>query len=147
MKQLDEIIFDAISSDADIMQSVGGRIVSTCFEVAPEESDKTELPCIIVTDDGFTNSPETKDSTWEGLEDHVQSSVEVDGRSPKEVRNLLCMCRAAVARHIRSMADDGEEIPYLVSIQSAGVAWDWLKPCYHSTFTYTCITERPWMIH
>ena len=35
------------------MEAIGGRVVSTCFEVSPDEADNTELPNIIVTDDGF----------------------------------------------------------------------------------------------
>jgi len=50
--------------------------------------------------------------------------------------------RRAVARHIRTMADEGLVIPTLESLQTSGVAWDWMKPCYHSTLTYNCITEN-----
>ena len=64
MKQLDEILYDALRANPDLMQAVGERIVSTCFEVGPDEPDNTDLPCIIVTDDGWQNQPETKDTTW-----------------------------------------------------------------------------------
>jgi hypothetical protein len=23
-------------------------------------------------------------------------------------------------------------------VQTNGIAWDWMKPCYHSTITYQC---------
>ena len=51
MIALDEIIYNALRADADLMTAVGGRIVSTCFEVSPDEQDNTPLPCIIVMDD------------------------------------------------------------------------------------------------
>ena len=121
---------------------MGGRIVSTCFEVGPDEVDNTPLPCIIVTDDGTTNQPETKDTEWESWEDRVQASVEVDAESPKAVKQLCRQVRRAVARHIRTMADEGLVIPSLESLQMSGVAWDWMKPCYHQTLTYNCITDN-----
>lgn len=142
MTALDEIIYNALRANADLMQQVGGRIVSTCFEVGPDEVDNTPLPCIIVTDDGTTNQPDTKDCEWESGEDRVQASVEVDAESPKAVKQLCRLARRAIAAHIRSLADEGEDIPYLESLQASGVAWDWLKPCYHQTLTYNCITEN-----
>lgn len=139
---LDEIIFNALSADAELMQAVGNRIVSTCFEVGPDEQDKTPLPCIIVMDDGIQNQPDSKDCEWEAFEDRVQSSVEIDGRSPREVKQLLSQCRNAVAAYIRELAESGEVIPFLESIQTSGIDWDWLKPCYHTTITYNCTIDH-----
>lgn len=138
MIELDEILYNALKADADLMQAVDGRIVSTCFEVGPDEQDNTELPCIIVTDNGFNNQPLTKDTTWEAWSDAVQAGIEVDGRSPREVKTLRRMARRAVAAYIEQLADSGEEVPILDGVQSNGVAWDWTKPCYHSTITYNC---------
>ena len=60
MKQLDELIYDAICADDDLMDAIGGRVESTCFEVSPEEQDNTPVPYLIVTDDGFQNNLGTK---------------------------------------------------------------------------------------
>ena len=138
---LDEIIFNALSADTELMQAVGNRIVSTCFEVGPDEQDKTPLPCIIVMDDGIQNQPDTKDCEWDSFEDRVQASVEIDGRSPREVKHLLRQCRNAVAAYIRELAESGDAIPYLESIQTSGIDWDWMKPCYHTTLTYNCTID------
>jgi len=142
MIELDELFFNALMADADLVLAVGGRIESTCFEVSPDEQDNTQLPCIIVTDDGLTNNQTTKDTEWESDEDRVQASVEVDGRDPKEVKQLIRMVRKAIANYIASLYDKGEEIPNLQSVQTNGVAWDWMKPCYHSTITYQCDIEN-----
>lgn len=139
MIELDEILYNALKADAELVTAVGDRITSTCFEVSPEEQDNTQLPCIIVTDDRMQNQTESKDSEWETNEDSVQASVEIDGRSPKEVKQLRRMCRTAIANYIGQMVEEGEEIPELESLQSNGIAWDWMKPCYHSTLTYNCI--------
>jgi hypothetical protein len=135
---LDEIFFNAIMADADLVLAVGGRVESTCFEVSPDDADNTLLPNIIITDDGLTNQPDSKDVEWESREDRVQASVDVAAEDPKQVKQLIGMVRKAIANYIQALDDQGEDIPYLQSVQTAGVAWDWMKPCYHDVITYTC---------
>ena len=139
---LDEIFFNAIMADADLVLAVGGRVESTCFEVSPDETDNTLLPNIIITDDGLTNQPDSKDVEWESREDRVQASVDVAAENPKQVKQLIGMVRKAIANYIQALEDQGEDIPYLQSIQTAGVAWDWMKPCYHDVITYTCDVQN-----
>lgn len=136
--ELDELFFNALKADENLVAAVDGRIESTCFEVSPDGDDNTPLPCIIVTDDGLTNNQQTKDNVWESDEDRVQASVEVDAESPKAVKRLIRMVRRAINNYVNSLAEQHEDIPYLLSVQTNGVAWDWMKPCYHSTITYTC---------
>ena len=61
MLRLDKLFFDAITADAELMQAVGGRVKSTCFEVSPEETDNTPLPYILILDEGKQPSATTKD--------------------------------------------------------------------------------------
>lgn len=136
--ELDELFFNALKADANLVAAVGGRIESTCFEVSPDGDDNTQLPCIVVTDDGLTNNQQTKDNVWESDEDRVQASVEVDAESPKAVKRLIRMVRRAINNYVNSLAEQDEDIPNLQSVQTNGVAWDWMKPCYHSTVTYQC---------
>ena len=37
MFKLDELLYNAICADADLMTVIGGRVESTCFEVSPDE--------------------------------------------------------------------------------------------------------------
>ena len=141
MKQVDEIIYDAIRADEELMTAISGHVVSTCFEVSPTDADNTQLPYIIVTDDGFQNQVESKDDGWEGTEDRVSVGVEVAAESPQDVKRLIRMVRQAVASYISQMYDDGEDIPELDSLSSDGLAWDWSKPCYYQRLTYQCITN------
>jgi hypothetical protein len=140
--ELDELFFNALMADADLVLAVGGRIESTCFEVAPDDKDNTQLPNIIITDDGLTNQPTSKDMEWEADEDRVQASVDVAAKNPKQVKQLIRMVRKAIANYIKGMDDKGEEIPYLQSLQTTGVEWDWMKPCYHSVMIYQCDVEN-----
>ena len=137
--ELDEIFFNALMADADLVLAVSGRIESTCFEVSPDGEDNTQLPCIIVTDDGLTNQPTDKDVEWESSQDRVQASVEVSAKDPKDVKTLIRMVRKAIATYVKGLEAQGVDIPYLVAPpQTDGVNWDWMKPCYYSAITYQC---------
>lgn len=140
MTHIDEIIYEAIQSDETLMDAIGGRVVSTCFEVPPDEDDNTPVPNIIITDDGFQNQTTTKDSVWEAMEDRVQVGVDVAATSPQEVKRIVKMVRKAVERYLTAMYVSGKCIPELESLSSDGLAWDWMKPCYHQLLTYQCIT-------
>lgn len=141
MKQVDEIIYDAIRADAALMEAIGGRVQSTCFEVSPTEADNTSLPNIIVTDDGFQNQTGTKDNVWESDEDRVQAGVDVAAESPKEVRRLIRMVRRAIEQYVVGLYTKGEKIPTLEQLSSNGLAWDWMRPCYYQQLTYQCSTK------
>ena len=141
MKQVDEIIYDAIKADSDLMTAIGGRVVSTCFEVPPTEDDNTPIPNIIITDDGFQNQQTTKDCVWEAAEDRVQVGVDVAASSPDEVKALIRKVRRAVEQYVATMYGNGEDIPELESLSSDGLAWDWMKPCYYQRLNYQCITN------
>ena len=140
--ELDELFFNALMADAELVQAVGGRIESTCYEVSPDDKDNTQLPNIIITDDGLTNQPTTKDMTWEADEDRVQASVDVAAEDPKQVKRLIRMVRKAITNYIMAMDDKGEDIPCLQSVQTTGVAWDWKKPCYHDVISYQCDVDN-----
>ena len=138
--QVDKIIYNAIQADADLMTTIGSRVVSTCYEVPPTEEDNTPLPFIIVTDDGFQNQQTTKDCVWEAAEDRVQVGVEVAAASPNEVKGIIKQVRKAVEQYVATMYQQGEDIPQLDSLSSDGLAWDWMKPCYYQRLTYQVTT-------
>ena len=136
MKELDEIIYDALTADNGIGLLLRGGIHSTCIEVPPTEDDNTPLPYIIITDDPFQNETGTKDDLWESDTDRVQASVEIAANSPAEVKQLRRMVRQAIAAHVASLPYD--QTPQLVSSSNDGIAWDWLKPCYYDRLHYQC---------
>ena len=140
MLRLDKIFFDAITADAELMQAVGGRVKSTCFEVSPDEKDKTPLPYIIVIDEGKQPAQTTKDDEWMPSQWCVGAGVEVGAKSPNEVDALVMKAMKAIADYISSLADQGEDIPDLNEgfPQTQGVSWDWTKPCYFDVAHYQC---------
>ena len=140
--ELDELFFNALMADADLVQAVGGRIESTCFEVSPDDKDNTQLPNIIITDDGLTNQPTSKDMEWEAEIDRVQASVDVAAEDPKQVKQLIRIVRKAIANYMEALDPTKDEIPCLQSLQTTGVEWDWMKPCYHSAIIYQCNVDN-----
>lgn len=136
MKELDEIIYDALTADNGIGLLLRGGIHSTCIEVPPTEDDNTPLPYIIITDDPFQNETGTKDDLWESDTDRVQASVEIAASSPEEVKQLRRMVRQAIAAHVASLPC--ADTPQLASLSNDGIAWDWLKPCYYDRLHYQC---------
>ena len=140
MLRLDKIFFDAITADAELMQAVGGRVKSTCFEVSPDEQDKTPLPYIIIRDFGKQPAQTTKDDEWMPSLWNVGAGIEVGAASPNEVDALVMKAMKAIANHISTLASQGEEIPYLNEgfPRTQGVDWDWTKPCYWDLAQYQC---------
>lgn len=134
MKELDEIIYDALIADNGLGEVIKGGIHSTRVEVPPGEDDNTPLPYIIITDDPFQNGTGTKDDVWESETDRVQASVIISARNPAEVKQLRRMVRRAVAAHVATL----QNIPYLASLSNDGIAWDWTKPCYYDSLHYQC---------
>lgn len=140
MLRLEKIFFDAITADSELMQAVGGRVKSTCFEVSPDGRDNTQLPYIITRDLGKQPAQTTKDDEWMPSQWRVGAGVEVGAASPNEVDDIMEKAMKAIADYISSLASQGEEIPYLNEgfPQTQGVSWDWTKPCYWDLAQYQC---------
>lgn len=138
MKELDELIYEAIKADETLMAIIGGRVKSTSFEVPPEADDNTPLPNIIISDDGFQNNITSKDCVWEGGEDAVQVSVSIAADSPYEVKRIMRKVRKAVEVYMAAL---GSDMPELERLTSGDLEWDWMKPCYHKPLIYQCITK------
>ena len=140
MLRLDKLLFDAIVADEELMQAVDGRVKSTCFEVSPDEKDNTQLPYILILDEGKQPAQTTKDDEWMPSQWRVGAAVEIGAKSPNEVDALVMKAMKAIAEYISTLADQGEGIPYLNEgfPQTQGIQWDWTKPCYWDIAHYQC---------
>ena len=140
MLRLDKILFDAITADAELMQTVGNRVKSTCFEVSPEEQDNTPLPYIVIRDLGKQPAQTTKDDEWMPSLWNVGAGIEVGATSPNEVDAIVMKAMKAVANYMQTLEGD---VPYLNEgfPRTQGVSWDWMKPCYWDIAQYQCDVE------
>lgn len=138
MLRLDKLFFDAITADAALMQAVGNRVKSTCFEVSPDEQDNTPLPYILIFDEGKQPAQTTKDDEWMPSQWRVAAGVEVAAVSPNEVNALVINAMQAIARYVQTLPSS--EVPFINEgfPQTQGVQWDWTKPCYFDTAHYQC---------
>jgi hypothetical protein len=136
-KELDEIIYAALTADTELMSLVEGRIFSTCIEIPPGQEDNTPTPYIIITDDPYQNDMSTKDDVWEGNVDHVSASVTIAADNPSAVKTLRHIIRRAIGGYVASM----DNAPFLTASHNEGIAWDFMKPCYYDTLHYQCDME------
>lgn len=140
MLRLDKILFDAITADSELLQAVGGRVKSTCFEVSPDEQDNTPLPYIVIRDLGKQPAQTTKDDEWMPSLWNVGAGIEVGANSPNEVDAIVMKAMKDVANYMQTLEGD---VPYLNEgfPQTQGVQWDWMKPCYWDLAQYQCDVE------
>ena len=140
MLRLDKILFDAITADSELMQTVGNRVKSTCFEVSPDEQDNTPLPYIVIRDLGKQPAQTTKDDEWMPNLWNVGAGIEVGATSPNEVDAIVMKAMKAVANYMQTLEGD---VPYLNEgfPRTQGVNWDWMKPCYWDLAQYQCDVE------
>lgn len=137
MTPTDELIYNALCADTELMRIIGGRIKSTVFETGPDGVDNTPLPYIVVTDDGGDAEPESKDCVWLPDEEQVTASVIVSAESPKAVRKIINRCRRTIGLYMQS-DEHYAEAPTLRNIRRDGRQWDWTKPCYWDALRYIC---------
>lgn len=138
-KELTDILLAAIEANDELVQLTGSRVFDTCNEVPSwVDKDNTQLPYLVVVENGSQNDQATKDSVWEGDTDHCNASIIICAETPDKVRSMRRKVRKAVKDYIVSMAEQGETIPYLTASSNEGVAWDDMKPCYNDAIHYQC---------
>ncbi len=144
MLKLDQLIYNAICADSELMTTIGNRVESTCFEVSPDAKDNTPLPYIVIRDEGKQPARETKDDDWMPSMWQVGAAIEVGAKDPKEVDDIAMMAMNAVNNYITDLYNQGEYIPNLLEgfPKTDGVQWDWMKPCYWDLVHYVCDVQN-----
>ena len=144
MLKLDELIYNAIKADANLMNVVGGRVASTCFEVSPDENDNTPLPYIVIRDEGKHPASQTKDDDWMPSNWQVGAAIEIGAQDKNEVDDIAMMAIRAVNNYVKTLYGNGNYIPNLIEgfPHTDGVQWDWMKPCFWDLVHYQCDVEN-----
>lgn len=139
----DKVFYNALRSNAALMEQVGGRIESTSIPVPDEEFDNVPVPYVIITFDGLQNEGFTKDNSFEGNEDKVQVSIEVAANTRDELGDIMQTIRQTVIDYFESVEagdDDWPLIPNNYTFSASDIGYDSMKPCYYQTLTYNCDT-------
>lgn len=140
----DKVFYNALRSNAALMNMVGGRIESTSIPVPDEQLDNEPVPYIIITFDGLQNEGFTKDNSYEGDTDKVQVSIDVAAQTRDELGDIMQAIRETVVAYFEDDEghawDDYQYIPINYTLTASAIAYDSMKPCYFQTLTYDCNT-------
>ena len=141
----DKVFYNALRSNAALMERVGGRIESTTIPVPDEQLDNEPVPYIIISFDGLQNEGLTKDNSYEGMNDKVKVSVEVAAQTRDELGEITQAVRDVVIAYFEDTDDhawdDYDYVPNSYTFSASPVAYDSMKPCYYQTLTYDCDTN------
>jgi len=140
----DKVFYNALRSNAALMEQVGGRIESTSIPVPDDQVNNEPVPYVIISFDGLQNEGFTKDNSYEGYTDKVQVSIDVTAQTRDELGDLMQTIRQTVIDYfegIQKTDDDWPLIPSNYTITASPVAYDSMKPCYFQTLTYNCDTN------
>ena len=141
----DKVFYNALRSNAALMEQVGGRIESTSNPVPDDQLDNVPVPYVIITFDGLQNEGFTKDNSYEGDTDKVQVSIDVTAQTRDELGDLMQAIRDAVIEYFEDTEghawDDYDYVPNSYTFSASPVAYDSMKPCYYQTLTYDCDTN------
>ena len=138
MKELDEIIFDALKANAGLVALTKGKIYSTVVEAPKSDAANTKAPFIVVMDEAFTNDIGTKDTLWESGTDHVKAGVVLAGISRKQVGLMRRKVRQAIADYVAKL----QEPPYLTGVSNEGIVFNDLMSYYDDMIHYQADMEN-----
>ena len=140
----DKVFYNALRSNAALMEQVGGRIESTSIPVPDEQLDNVPVPYVIITFDGLQNDGFTKDNDFEGNTDHVQVGIEVAADTRDELGDIMQTIRDTVVAYFEDTEghawDDYQYVPVNYTFTASPVGYDSEKPCYYQTLNYNCDT-------
>ena len=141
----DKVFYNALRSNASLMEQVGGRIESTSIPVPDDKLENTPVPYIIITFDGLQNEGFTKDNSFEGCEDKVQVGIEVAADTRDDLGDLMQTIRKTVIDYFEDTDghawDDYDYIPTNYKLSASAIGYDGDKPCYYQTLIYNCDTN------
>lgn len=139
----DKFFYQAIAADATITGATGGRIYNTADDSVENEED-TQVPYVIITNQGGQNVVEDKDDTGESDTDQDNISIEVAATSREELHAICVAIRKAVKQAFADFTDeDAETLGFTIedyNLNYGPVSFDPWKPCFWQTLNYQCET-------
>ena len=139
----DKIFYNALRSNAALMEQVGGRIESTSIPVPDDQLLNEPVPYIIITFDGLQNEGFTKDNNFEGDTDKVVVGIDVTANNRDELGDLVETIRQTVIEYFENVTKgdaDWPLIPTNYTFSASAIGYESMKPCFYQTLTYNCDT-------
>lgn len=134
----DSIFIAALTSSAEVMQTIDGRLYSTAIPMPDEDAENVPVPYIIVTFNGLNNEGTTKDDPFEGDTDVVQIGVEVTAINREQLAELTQLVRSTIHDYLTEDVDDERQTIDDYQLSAEAVQYDSMKPCYWQTIRYQC---------
>lgn len=134
----DSIFIAALTSSAEVMQTIDGRLYSTAIPMPDEDAENVPVPYIIVTFNGLNNEGTTKDDPFEGDTDVVQIGVEVTAVNREQLAELTQLVRSTIHDYLTEDVDDERQTIDDYQLSAEAVQYDSMKPCYWQTLRYQC---------
>lgn len=136
--ETDSIFIAALTSSAEVMQTIDGRLYSTAIPMPDEDAENVPVPYIIVTFNGLNNEGTTKDDPFEGYTDVVQIGVEVTAINREQLAELTQLVRSTIHDYLTEDVDDERQTIDDYQLSAEAVQYDSMKPCYWQTIRYQC---------
>lgn len=141
----DKIFVKALRSNATLMALLpAGDVYNTAITTPDEDLDNEPVPYIIVSFDGLTNDPSTKDD-YEGDTDTVNIGIEVAAESRPQLGSIMQTVRETVEDYFDNLPDSDEDwplVPFGYQLTADPVQYDMIKPCFWQVLHYQCDTNR-----
>lgn len=138
--QTDSAFITALSSNSDLMATVGKRLYDT-YVTVPDNAINKSVPYLLVTFDGGSNASDSKDA-WqnEGTEDNVTVTLEVTAKTREQLATIAQQARTVIRDYFADNSSD-EEVPLQYDLQIGSVQHDDDVPCFWQQLVYQCVTN------
>lgn len=136
--ETDSIFIAALTSSAEVMQTIDGRLYSTAIPMPDEDAENVPVPYVIVSFNGLNNEGTTKDDPFEGDTDVVQIGVEVTAVNREQLAELTKLVRTTIHDYLTEDVDDERQTIDDYQFSAEAVQYDSMKPCYWQTIRYQC---------
>lgn len=133
----DKFFYQAIAASEVVKEATDGRIYNTADDSVENEAD-TQVPYVIITNNGGQNNVEDKDDVGESDTDTDNISIEIAATSREQLATIATAIRKAVKAEFAESVVGDTIIDYTFSY--GPVNFDEWKPCYWQNLNYQCET-------
>lgn len=139
----DKFFYSAIAKSQAVQDATGGRIYNTADDSVENEED-TQVPYVIITNNGGQNQTESKDDVGESDTDTDNISIEIAATSREQLADIAKSVRKAVKAAFADF-DDEDAVSFGFFLEDytmsyGPVNFDEWKPCFWQTLNYQCET-------
>ena len=141
----DSIFIKALKGSAAISKAVSKRIYGTFIPLPDAQVENVELPYIIVSFEGSTPVPDSKDGDMEGYEMQNTVGVLLVAATLPALHTLMEAVRSVIADSMRKVDPESpvlDDYPTDYDCLVPPIEYDPYKHAYHVKFIYVCTVNN-----